>query len=140
MGLQPPAVRPRAEARGDTELVFDLARHLGLGERFWNGDISASITERLRGSGLRFEDLPKDGRSLSIEVERPGERAYETKGFGTPTGKVEIYSGILEKLGYDPLPDYTEPDIPGRIGLEMFRITNAVLESSRLGKPIKVKR
>jgi anaerobic selenocysteine-containing dehydrogenase len=27
----------------------------------------------------------------------------------TPSGKVEIYSTILEKLGYDPLPDYVEP-------------------------------
>ncbi len=30
-------------------------------------------------------------------------------GFATPTGKVEIYSTILEKLGYDPLPYYEEP-------------------------------
>jgi anaerobic selenocysteine-containing dehydrogenase len=30
-------------------------------------------------------------------------------GFGTPTGKVELYSTILEKLGYDPLPRYDEP-------------------------------
>ncbi|MGD8974442.1 MAG: hypothetical protein PVJ56_14170 [Desulfobacterales bacterium] len=31
------------------------------------------------------------------------------KGFATPTGKVELYSTILEKLGYDPLPNYKEP-------------------------------
>lgn len=31
------------------------------------------------------------------------------KGFATPTGKVELYSTILEKLGYDPLPHYEEP-------------------------------
>ncbi|MEM3697206.1 MAG: molybdopterin-dependent oxidoreductase [Candidatus Bathyarchaeia archaeon] len=30
-------------------------------------------------------------------------------GFATPTGKVELYSTILEKLGYDPLPYYEEP-------------------------------
>ncbi|MFC1903115.1 molybdopterin-dependent oxidoreductase [Chloroflexota bacterium] len=33
----------------------------------------------------------------------------QPKGFGTPTGKVELYSTILEKLGYDPLPHYEEP-------------------------------
>jgi hypothetical protein len=27
----------------------------------------------------------------------------------TPTGKVELYSTILEKLGYDPLPSYEKP-------------------------------
>ncbi len=31
------------------------------------------------------------------------------RGFGTPTGKIEIYSTIFEKLGYDPLPHYEEP-------------------------------
>lgn len=29
----------------------------------------------------------------------------------TPSGKVELYSTIFEKLGYDPLPDYIEPYI-----------------------------
>jgi len=36
-------------------------------------------------------------------------RKYEKKGFGTPSGKVEIYSSIFEKLGLDPLPSYKEP-------------------------------
>ncbi|MGD8352772.1 MAG: molybdopterin-dependent oxidoreductase, partial [Pseudomonadota bacterium] len=31
-------------------------------------------------------------------------------GLATPSGKIEISSTILEKLGYDPLPGYTEPD------------------------------
>ena len=35
-------------------------------------------------------------------------KKYEKIGFGTPTGKVELYSTILEKLGYDPLPSYEE--------------------------------
>lgn len=106
---RPAAVRPRGEARGDTELVFDLAGRLGLGEQFWNGDIPASITERLEGSGLRFEDLPTDGSSLSIKIEKPEERAYETKGFGTPTGKVEFVSTEMEKAGLNGLPIFEEP-------------------------------
>lgn len=31
------------------------------------------------------------------------------KGFATLTGKIEFYSTILDKLGYDPLPHYKEP-------------------------------
>ena len=31
-------------------------------------------------------------------------------GLATTSGKVEISSSILEKLGYDPIPDYTEPE------------------------------
>ncbi len=35
-------------------------------------------------------------------------RKYEKTGFGTPTGKVELYSTVFEQLGYDPLPRYEE--------------------------------
>ena len=31
-------------------------------------------------------------------------------GFATPTGKVELYSTMMERLGYDPLPHYREPN------------------------------
>ncbi|GAH89610.1 unnamed protein product, partial [marine sediment metagenome] len=34
---------------------------------------------------------------------------YEKQGFKTPSGKVELYSTILEKFGYEPLPVYREP-------------------------------
>jgi len=36
-------------------------------------------------------------------------RKYESKGFMTPSKKVELYSKQLEELGYDPLPVYREP-------------------------------
>ncbi len=34
------------------------------------------------------------------------------RGLATPSGKVEIRSVILEKLGYDPLPGYAKPALP----------------------------
>jgi anaerobic selenocysteine-containing dehydrogenase len=40
-------------------------------------------------------------------------RKHEKKGFNTPTKKVELYSTIMEKWGYDPLPKYREtPESP----------------------------
>ncbi|MEM2546166.1 MAG: molybdopterin dinucleotide binding domain-containing protein, partial [Candidatus Bathyarchaeia archaeon] len=35
------------------------------------------------------------------------------KGFGTPSGKIEIYSDTLEKYGYDPLPTPRESPYSG---------------------------
>ncbi|MBI4334308.1 MAG: molybdopterin-dependent oxidoreductase [Chloroflexi bacterium] len=37
-------------------------------------------------------------------------KKYEKVGFGTPTGKAELYSTVHEQLGYDPLPRYQEPN------------------------------
>lgn len=106
---RPAAVAPRGGAMGDTELIFELARYLGLEERFWRGDIHASYDDRLKGVGLTFEDLPKDGEPVSMDLPAPRERAYLRTGFGTPTGKVEFVSTVLEDAGYDGLPIYREP-------------------------------
>jgi anaerobic selenocysteine-containing dehydrogenase len=38
-----------------------------------------------------------------------GYRQHQRKGFSTPSGKVEIYSSLFEKWGYDPIPVYYEP-------------------------------
>ncbi|MFC2013478.1 molybdopterin-dependent oxidoreductase [Chloroflexota bacterium] len=38
-----------------------------------------------------------------------GLQKHKQVGFATPTGKLELYSTILEKLSYDPLPRYHEP-------------------------------
>ena len=106
---RPAAVPPRGEARGDTEFVFDLAEALGLSNSFWGGDIHASYDERLEHAGVKFDDLPKDGKSIMVEVPYSKDYSYRETGFGTPTGKVEFASTKLEKAGFDALPTYQEP-------------------------------
>ncbi len=107
--LRPAAVPPLGEARGDTELIFEMAEGLGLGGWFWEGDPRASFDDRLEGLGLSVVELPENGEPLAVEVEEPEERAYRRRGFGTPTGKVEFVSTTLEKLGHSGLPEYREP-------------------------------
>jgi len=112
---RPAAVAPRGDARGDTELVFEIADALeaaGAPEmigHFWDGDIHASFDDRLAGIGLSFGDLPKTGSPLKVNVLEPEERGYLGNGFGTPTGKIEFVSTILEDAGYEGLPVYREP-------------------------------
>ncbi|MBT6290204.1 MAG: molybdopterin oxidoreductase, partial [Rhodospirillaceae bacterium] len=57
------------------------------------------------GTGLSFEELKKVGfHEMEMKY-----RKYETDGFKTPTGKLELYSERLKEMGYDPLPYYEEP-------------------------------
>ena len=42
-------------------------------------------------------------------VREPEEQGYLRNGFGTPTGKVEFVSTILEDAGHEGLPVYREP-------------------------------
>jgi len=55
--------------------------------------------------GITFEDLLKRG----YIVEPMKYKKYEKKGFNTPSGRVELYSTIFKKHGYDPLPTFQEP-------------------------------
>jgi anaerobic selenocysteine-containing dehydrogenase len=59
----------------------------------------------LRPTGLTHKELlQKVYHSIPMRY-----RKYEEKGFQTPSGKLEIYSNIMESWGYDPLPSYKEP-------------------------------
>ncbi len=106
---RPAAVRPRGQALGDSELIFEMARALGLESQFWDGDIQASFDARLAELGLSFTDLPRSGAPVDVQITESRERGYLEHGFGTPTGKIEFVSTILENEGYEGLPVYREP-------------------------------
>ncbi|NIP96025.1 MAG: hypothetical protein GWO24_22345, partial [Akkermansiaceae bacterium] len=58
----------------------------------------------LEPSAVTFEEL--SSREVNWLFPTPGERRYEKNGFATFSGKVELASSVLEKLGYEPLPEY----------------------------------
>src|SRR5271163_2478428 len=55
--LRPAVSPPPGEARPDTEIVFDLAGRLGLGEQFWNGDVDAAYRHQLAPTGVSLDEL-----------------------------------------------------------------------------------
>ncbi|BBE42012.1 molybdopterin-containing oxidoreductase family protein [Conexivisphaera calida] len=112
-------LEPRGEARSDWWIAFQIAVRLGLGDQFWNGDTRAAMDWILRrAAGVGYEEIPVPEGKL-IPPPGPEEfRKYERgllrrdgrPGFPTPTGKVEVWSTVLERHGFDPLPAYVEPE------------------------------
>jgi anaerobic selenocysteine-containing dehydrogenase len=104
-----PAVIPNEfEYWTDYEFWRGLGMRLGQ-EEYWSWRTLEEVFDyRLKPLGTTFRKFmdEKDGiHFLPNEYKK-----YEKRGgFGTPTGKLELYSVILEKLGYDPLPRYQEP-------------------------------
>lgn len=108
-------VPPIGEARSDTEIIFDLARQLGLAEHFWGGDIEAAYRDQLKPSGLTLEQL----KAEPAGVRKPLMPAYAKhaqpdskgmpRGFATPSRKVEFWSEMLQDHGHSPMPDFVEP-------------------------------
>lgn len=106
------AMPAQVEGQYDRRPDYDLWRGLGirLGQHeYWPWKtLEEACDYRLQASGYKSlkELMEKAGGYIPLPGE---EKKYERLGFGTPTGKVELYSTILERLGYDPLPRYDEP-------------------------------
>ncbi|HEX7475528.1 MAG TPA: molybdopterin-dependent oxidoreductase [Dehalococcoidales bacterium] len=100
------AIEPLGERKEDYYFWRELGRRLGQAE-YWTWENSEEmIAERVKPMGLSYADFVQAGCLLSPLEEKKYEKYG---GFATPSGKFELYSTILEKLGYDPLPFYEEP-------------------------------
>jgi anaerobic selenocysteine-containing dehydrogenase/NADPH-dependent glutamate synthase beta subunit-like oxidoreductase len=103
-----PAVVP-----GEHEYWTDYEFFRGLGirvgqEEFWPWETLEEVCDYiLKPMGMSFREFmeKKDGVHFPPNEYK---KYLRLGGFGTPTGKLEIYSTVLEKLGYDPLPYYEE--------------------------------
>jgi anaerobic selenocysteine-containing dehydrogenase len=95
------------ETRCDRTVILDMAHRLGLTEAFPWKDYRAYLDWVLESTGMNFEEFC---RQDIIEAEQRYLK-YQADGFKTPSGKFEIYSQPLKKIGVAPLPVYREPAI-----------------------------
>ena len=103
--LSEKVVEPPEEACSTFQFWHDLAHRMGFGNLFPWDSIEAMLDYRLAPSGMTFAEFAD---KQYMQVTNPEYRKYRKTGFGTPSGKVEIKSSILEELGFDPLPYYRE--------------------------------
>ena len=114
---RPAVVSPLAERRSDTWIVFELAKRLGLGDRFWHGDIEQGYAYELASTGVTLEELKKSGAGITLPAKARYRKFAETtdqgrpRGFATPSRRVEIYSHTFAAHGYPPIPEFVEPAI-----------------------------
>ena len=99
------AIEPLGERKDDYFFWRGLALRLGQ-EEYWPWETHEEVMGyRAKPIGYSFEEIIQAGGL----VPPPRFNKYKSKGFATNTGKFELYSTVMEKLGYDPLPYFTEP-------------------------------
>jgi anaerobic selenocysteine-containing dehydrogenase len=103
------AMDPQFERRDDYTLVRGLAERLGLAGHF-PPTLEQLWDDMLTPAGLDFAELTARPRNWINDC-IPADHLRTTSegvalGFGTPSGKVELYSSILADCGYDALPDH----------------------------------
>lgn len=96
------------ECWSDTSFYLQLAKKMGYDKEFpWKNDdeVIDYLFAPMQLSIKRLTEEAPQGMWLGkIKI-----KEYEERGFPTPSGKVEIYSETLAKLGQNPLPSFTEP-------------------------------
>jgi anaerobic selenocysteine-containing dehydrogenase len=112
--LRPQVIEPRGESRSDAWIAIELARRLGFGDAFWNGDMDAARREMLEPSGLDLETLRAQPHGVTLPLttryrKYAGNGTGSPPGFATPSRRVELYSETFFKHGYAALPEYVEP-------------------------------
>jgi anaerobic selenocysteine-containing dehydrogenase len=107
--LVEPAIEPVGESWPEWKIYSELARRLGFGDIFWNGDFEKCANYILEPLEITCEDLKGHPEGIKHPLPTRPEKYYEKAGFQTPSGKVEIASATLAEYGLNPLPVYKEP-------------------------------
>ncbi len=92
------------ECWSDFKIINELAGRMGLDKFFWDNERDF-LDLILKSLNMDFDGFREIGALA-------GEKAFEhyrSDGFGTPSGRVELFSDRLKEWGFDPLPVYREP-------------------------------
>ena len=110
LALRMPAFEPRHQTKPGWWIAKQLASRLQLEKYFPWEDYAEVLDWQLRQVGSSLEEM----QQLGIKRFPRKTPMYFTDGeavrFGTPSGKIELYSRTLADVGQDPLPRYTPPD------------------------------
>jgi anaerobic selenocysteine-containing dehydrogenase len=113
---------PLGEARNDYLILAGLAMSLGYGDLYPQSE-EEMLKFTFEKAPFSLEQLKSKPEGISIPSPPMIYEKYKTgllrkdgkPGFETPSGKFEIFSNLLKKYGYPPLPVYHEPS-EGPIG------------------------
>jgi anaerobic selenocysteine-containing dehydrogenase len=100
--LQNQVIDWQGDSRPDWKIIFDLGRKLGLEAEFPWESAEAAIDYQLAPAGLtvaRLRENPDGLRAAPLEFEK-----FRSRGFATPSGKVEFFSQRLKQAGHPPVP------------------------------------
>ena len=98
------AIDPLYERCSDFDFWMALGKRCGQ-ENYWPWDsLDGAMNDVLAPTGTTWEEFCETG----LYAPEPVYMKYKYQGFATPSGKIELYSTLLEEAGHDPLPAYRE--------------------------------
>ncbi len=127
------AVPPQGDARPSWQIYKELATVMGLGEYFAYRDIDEIVATQLAPFQLSASELAKDGQWVPPGAKPTFLRETDPTApvkLKTASGKIELYSEELAKLGFEPALRYTAPPTPPKGSFRMIQGKCAVHTNS----------
>ena len=113
----PAILKPRGSCRSNLDAFAAIGKRLGLPEAAWGGSPTEWCERLLTVNRARFSDEEWDRLHAHQPVKlRPAHRAPQGQDpdslpdWGTPSGRIELYSESLASAGHGPMAEYT-PDL-----------------------------
>ena len=97
---------PAGECRNVYDFWKGLAKRMGMDKHFPWPDLEALFDYRVSRSEASFSNFKDKYKTKIADYEF---YKYRKTGFATPSGKVELYSSMLDEWGFDPLPYHRDP-------------------------------
>ncbi|NWG08619.1 MAG: molybdopterin-dependent oxidoreductase, partial [Chloroflexi bacterium] len=123
--IRQPVIEPQGEAKSALWIYKQLGTKLGLGDFFQYEDEEDYLRQQLKPLGASLEEVKKKGYAEMPE----GEPAGFT--WSTPSGKIELYSDTLAKVGFSGVPTWEEPPQPKED--QFYLLTGKVAQSTQFG-------
>lgn len=106
--LRMPAAEPKYKTKPAWWMTKKLADKMGLGSYFAWKNMEEFLDFKLKKAGSSLTEMQKIGVK---KFDRQNGDLFFTENeaveFGTNSGKIELYSTLLEQAGFDPMPKYT---------------------------------
>lgn len=107
--LTPKIIPEQGNAWPEWKFWFELAKKMGYEKEFPWTNLDEAIDEHLSPVEVTALDLRKKFNGVDYPSKSGHNKIGETN-IKTPSGKIEFYSQTLADAGYNPLPDYVEPN------------------------------
>ena len=105
----PAVIAPLGQARSDLDIICELARRITPQDRLLGSGASYLYDYWLSQMDLSLDILKNAAEPIQLTQEPyvPGE--YTAAGYRTASGRYELKSALMAHLGYDEMPEFTQP-------------------------------
>jgi len=124
--LRQPVIEPQGEAKSALWIYKQLGERLGLGDYFQYQDEEDYLRYQLKPLGVSLEEVKAKGYA-----ELPAGGGEAEFSWNTPSGKIELYSDTLAKVGFPGVPTWVEPPQPAEG--QFYLLTGKVAQQTQFG-------